>query len=163
MTIAKKTLDLIQSEIGKLSTAAVGIVDTFYPDSLTADIRLKNKSEVLLPKVPVAYPSSSAGSMLWSLAEGDLVLLIFTKWDVKKLLKDKEACEVNENLRFSVNNAVAIPGLFSQASDIPYQLQEGEIVIKTSSGSGMKFHGDGEIKIVAKSFEVLDMNEGYEL
>ena len=166
MTIAQKTLDLIQSEIGKLSTAAVGVVDTFYTETLTADIKLKNKIgkvEVLLPGVPIAYPSSSAGAMLWTLAEGDLVLLVFTKWDVKELLKDVDACDVNETLKFSVNNAVAIPGLFARANDPPYQLRENEIVIRHSSGAGIKFSGDGVVKIVAKDFNVQDMNLGAEL
>ncbi len=158
--IGPLTKSLIEKEIGKLWTATVAkVVSVDYEKNLCSVI-LSNTvagNEVTLKDLPIMYPSSTAGNMMMALSKGDLVLVIFGKWNIREQLAGNT---VNEQTTFSVNNGIVVPGVFSSP---PYILQENEIVIRHSSGAGIKFSGDGEVRIVAKKVDMLDMNQGYEL
>lgn len=155
--------DLIDKRIKKLWTATVAqVVSVDYANNLCT-VTLKSTvggNEVILEDLPIMYPSTTAGTLMMALSEGDLVMVLFGKYNIREQLASGDVTAVNEKATFSVNNGIVIPGVFSSP---PYVLQEDEIVIRHSSGAGIKFSGDGAVKIVAKELDVQDMNEGYEL
>jgi hypothetical protein len=53
------------------------------------------------------------------LKEGDLVLVLFSKYKLEEKLKNKQAVAVNELLKFNVNNAIVFGGVFTLADSIP--------------------------------------------
>lgn len=164
--IGTLTKNLIEKEIGKLWTATVAkVISVDYEKNLCSVI-IKNTvagNVVTLKDLPVMYPSTSAGTLMLAISKGDLVLVIFGKWNIREQLAGDDIGTVNEKTSFSINNGIVIPGIFSSSENLPYVLQENEIVIRHSSGAGIKFSGDGEIRIVAKKVDILDMNLGYEL
>ncbi|MBN2734710.1 MAG: hypothetical protein JXQ82_07640 [Methanomicrobiaceae archaeon] len=158
--IGTLTKSLIEKEIGKLWTATVAKVVSVDYEKNICSVTLKNTvagNEVTLQDLPIMYPSSAAGCLMMALSVDDLVLVIFGKWNVREQLAGDT---VNEQTIFSINNGIVIPGVFSSP---PYTLQENEIMIRHSSGAGMKISGDGDIRIVAKKVDMLDMSQGYEL
>jgi hypothetical protein len=164
--IGTLTKNLIEKEIGKLWTATVAKAVSVDYGKNFCSVTIKNTvggNEVTLRDLPVMYPSTSAGTLMTAISEGDLVLVIFGKWNIREQIAEDDIGAVNEETVFSVNNGIVIPGIFSQSGGPPYILQENEIVLRHSSGAGIKLSGDGEIKIVAKKLDICDMNEGYEL
>ncbi|WP_421908277.1 Gp138 family membrane-puncturing spike protein [Methanolacinia petrolearia] len=158
--------NLIEKEVGRLWTATVAkVVSVDYEKNLCS-VTIKNTvggNEVTLRDLPVMYPSTSAGTLMLAISEGDLVLVIFGKWNIREQIAGDGIDTVNEETIFSINNGIVIPGIFSQSEGVPYILQEKDIVLRHSSGAGIKLSGDGEIKIVAKKLDICDMSEGYKL
>ena len=164
--IGTLTKNLIEKEVGRLWTATVAkVVSVDYGKNLCS-VTIKNTvggNEVTLRDLPVMYSSTSAGTLMLAISEGDLVMVIFGKWNIREQIAGDGIDTVNEETIFSINNGIVIPGIFSRSEGVPYVLQENEIVLRHSSGAGIKMSGDGEIKIVAKKLDICDMNEGYEL
>lgn len=90
---------------------------------------LKNRvqgNKIELFDVPVACLRSGVGTIYVPLNVGDIVLVLFSKYELDEQLKDRQVVDVNQVLKFDLNNAVVLGGVFTQADGIP-SIQEDKI------------------------------------
>lgn len=67
-----------------------------------------------IPNVPVLWPSSSAFSVFGDLVKGDGVLLVFAESAIGSWMKSSVDVAAEDETRFSLQDAVAIAGLWSK-------------------------------------------------
>lgn len=121
----------IEAKLNRLNTVSLGIITQVDNSKLRCNVKLKHKiqgSEIELFDVPIACLKSSVGTIYIPLQEGDIVLVLFSKYELEEQLKDKQAVAVNELLKFNINNAIVLGGVFTLADSIP-SLQENKINI----------------------------------
>ncbi|ADB58529.1 hypothetical protein [Archaeoglobus profundus] len=140
---------LIDVKLDNINTVALGIITQVDLKKLRCNVKLKHKiqgNEIELFDVPIACLKSSAGTIVISPAEGDIVLVLFSKYELVEQLKNKEAVDVNELLKFNLNNAIVFGGLFTLVDSIP-TIGKDELLIEHKSGNYIKFQQDGKITI----------------
>jgi hypothetical protein len=78
-----------------------------------ADGERKTEKLPIIPGVPVQFPGGgvSGVDMSWSLAPGDLVLLMFCHASLDKWLEVGGEVDPGDDRRFNLSDAVAIPGI----------------------------------------------------
>jgi len=140
---------LIDVKLDNINTVALGIITQVDLKKLRCNVKLKHKiqgNEIELFDVPFAFPKFNDCSVIIAPKEGDVVLVIFSKYELEEQLKNREPVDVNELLRFNINNAIIIAGVYTQVDSIP-SLQQDEILILHKSGNYIKFQQDGKIVI----------------
>ncbi len=106
----------IEMRLLDVHTALIGRVQTYYPDTQTADIepvlkrtlkaidgQIKQESLPLLIDVPIIFPSAGGFFVSFPVKPGDFVQIIFNEVNI-----DSEI----DLSRFSLDGAVAIPGVY---------------------------------------------------
>lgn len=112
------------SRMEDVHTCIPGIIDRYdghgkRTASVKPTVRLKalNNEDVELPvisNVPVMFPSSQAFNLLFPLAKGDGVLLLFSEAGIGNYLAGSgQVVNADDRTRFSLTDAVAIPGLWT--------------------------------------------------
>lgn len=83
-------------------------------------VSLKTSKEVsiiyqAIENVPVMFPSGSIFSLRWDVARGDGCLILFSESGIGNYLNSSENIQVesDDSTRFSMTDAICIPGLFS--------------------------------------------------
>ncbi|AIY89883.1 Gp138 family membrane-puncturing spike protein [Geoglobus acetivorans] len=117
-----KLLRLIDAKLDNINTVALGIVTQVDNSRLRCNVKLKHKiqgNEIELFDVPIACLRSSVGTIYVPLREGDVVLVLFSKYELEEQLKNRDTVAVNELLRFNINDALVFGGLFTLADSIP--------------------------------------------
>ena len=140
---------LIDIKLDNLNTVALGIVTQVDLSKLRCNVKLKHKvqgNEIELFDVPISCLKSSAGTILVSPTEGDVVLVLFSKYELEEQLKNKDVVDVNELLKFNLNNAIVVAGVYTGVDTIP-AIGKDEILIEHKSGNYIKFTQDGRIII----------------
>lgn len=103
-------------------TALPGIIDKYDPSSRKASVKpmlqSKNIDETATPlpiisNVPVVWPGNSLGSLSFPLTRGDGVLILFSERSLDEWLSSGKDVAPDDDRMFSLNDAIAIPGLFS--------------------------------------------------
>jgi len=159
-----KLTELIEKGISKrldsIYTAIPAIVTKIDLSTMKCDIqpkmKLKNPANntfeelPIIQDVPIAYPKTADSVLLMPPEVGDVVLVLFSKYALETLLKDKNTADVNDIRRFSINDAIIIAGLFTSVDSIP-NMNEGEIMLYHKSGAYIKFDAQGNLTIVAKT------------
>lgn len=150
--IGEKIIRLIEDRLGDINTVALGIITHVNLTEMRCNVKLKHKiqgQEIELFDVPVAPQSFAGSSIIIAPAEGDVVLIIFSKYELEEQLKNRDVVAVNELLRFNINNAIIVAGLYTSVDSIP-QIGKDEIIIQHKSGAYIKFYQDGSLEIKAK-------------
>jgi len=107
-----------------LHTCIPGKILTFDESTRIAKVEpmvsLKTSKEVnvsypAIENVPVMYPSGSNFSLRWDILPGDGCLILFSESAIGNFLNSTENIQVtsDDSTRFSLTDAVCIPGLFS--------------------------------------------------
>jgi len=112
----------IEMKVSRINTIALGIITQVDHSKLRCNVKLKHKirgREIELFDVPVACLKSSVGTIYIPLQEGDIVLVLFSKYELEEQLKNKQTVAVNELLKFNINNAIVFAGVFTLAESIP--------------------------------------------
>lgn len=75
----------------------------------------RNKTITIQPisNVPVIFPSSGKFNMLFPLEKGDGVMLLFSEAAIGEYLAGSGVQDADNNVRFSLTDCIAIPGLWS--------------------------------------------------
>lgn len=89
--------------------------------------------------VPVAFPSTAAGSLLFPLAKGDGVLILFSEVGIGRFLSAKAGAisDPGTTGRHALSDAIAIPGLWSVPT-VPQQAKDvaaDSTVLYSASGA----------------------------
>lgn len=153
--LKKKIQEIIENQTNGLWTAAIGVVTK--AGTRTVDVQVKNKimvegSEEAFPvirDVPVLFPHAGNLSVVSPLAVNDVVLLIFTKYNLQGLLDSSSTLLSRDSRQFSLNDVIVIPGFFLSSDALP-EVGEGEGIVYHKSGSFVKFTND-EVDISHKS------------
>ena len=130
MTMESAMIAFFEHQMRKVYTAIPAVIIAVRSDEkqsvdvkplinqVFADLEDDTEHPVLL-HVPLIYPSSSTSAVTFPVHPGDTVMLVFsqTGTDVFKS-GDGTAQPPSDNRRFSIRDAVAIPGLFPFGSAI---------------------------------------------
>ena len=130
MTMESAMIAFFEHQMRKVYTAIPAVIIAVRSDEkqsvdvkplinqVFADLEDETEHPVLL-HVPLIYPSSSTSAVTFPVHPGDTVMLIFSQasMDVFKS-GDGTAQPPSDNRRFSIRDAVAIPGLFPFGSTI---------------------------------------------
>lgn len=108
-----------------LWTALPGRVERYDATTRTADVlpvvrqplggwdetQIEHEELPVLPAVPVVFPAGGGTSIVWSLAPGDHVLLVFSTLDPGAWLRSGEVSDAGLTRRHSLSGGFALPGL----------------------------------------------------
>ena len=144
-----KISKLIDVKLDNINTVALGIITSVDLTKFRCNVKLKHKiqgQEIELFDVPIALPKFNDCVIAIAPKEGDVVLVVFSKYELEEQLKNREPVDVNELLRFNINNAIIIAGVYTQVDSIP-SISQDEILILHKSGNYIKFQQDGKIII----------------
>lgn len=144
-------LKLVDSKLDELNTVALGIITQVDLQKLRCNVKLKHKiqgNEIELFDVPVAVPKFHDSSLIFAPKEGDIVLVIFSKYEIQEQLDSHAVVDVNELLKFNLNNAIVIAGIYTAVDEVPTIDQE-EILLWHKTGAYIKFRQDGSLEIKA--------------
>jgi hypothetical protein len=106
----------------KLHTAIPAIVSKYNPDGPTVEAKpiipkKFNDGTTLnykpIVEVPVVFPRTNRFHLSFPLEEGDGVLLIFSERSIEAWLKSGKEQDPSNNTKYSLTDAIAIPGLFA--------------------------------------------------
>lgn len=113
---------LFWSEMGKIHTAIPGQVESYDEKKVRVEVkpmvgrRYVDEGPKEFPRiasVPVVFPRSGDAHITFPLNRGDGVLLIFTERSLEEWLSSGNSSIPNNTRKFSLTDAVAIPGLFA--------------------------------------------------
>lgn len=93
-----------------------------------------------LVKVPIIFPRTKTSGIVFPISRGDGVLLLFTERAIERWKSTGSASEPGDPRRFDLSDAVAIPGLFSEAQDA-----------LSSSDSALEIHNSGQTITIKKN------------
>lgn len=144
-----KIKKLIDVKLDNINTVALGIITQVDLSKMRCNVKLKHKiqgQEIELFDVPIAFLKFNDCSIIIAPKEGDVVLVVFSKYELEEQLKNKDAVDVNELLKFNLNNAIIFCGLFTLVDSIP-SIGKDEILIQHKSKNYIKFQQDGKIII----------------
>jgi len=150
MNIVNKIKKLITEKLDEVNTFDLGKVTAIDNLKLRYNVKLKHKiagKEIELFNVPLAPFYFNAGMVLISLDIDDVVGIAFSKHELKQQLKNNDITDVNEILKFDINNAIIVSGTFTDVDEIPDEFEDGSILIKHKSGNYIKFDPTGDIEI----------------
>lgn len=152
MDVVNKIKKLVSEKLNEVNTFDIGKITAIDNSKLRYNVKLKHKiagNEIELFNVPLAPLKFNAGMVLISLDLDDIVGIAYSKHELKQQLKNKDIVDVNEILKFDINNAIIISGAFTDVDEIPSEFEDGAILIKHKAGNYIKFKpatGDIEIK-----------------
>jgi len=116
---------IIESYMLKIHTCIPGKIESYNPTIKQASvkplIKLKVNNEVLgypvIDNVPVIFQGTKDAVITFPIAAGDGCLILFSEQDMENFLSSTgNEVEPGDNRRYSVNDAICIPGLFPFAS-----------------------------------------------
>jgi hypothetical protein len=151
MTV-EKLIRLIDSKLEEINTVSFGIVTQVDLSKMRCNVKLKHRihgNEIELFDVPLAVQKFSDSALIIAPKEGDIVLVLFSKYELEEQIKNREIVDVNELLKFNLNHACVIAGIFTAVDSLP-SMNEDEILIWHKSGAYIKFKQDGSLEIKAK-------------
>jgi hypothetical protein len=112
----------ISSFLGGIHTAFPGNIESYEESSCKASIqpliarKFDDESTLqfpLIPDVPIVWPRTKLGSISFPLSRGDGVLVICSERSLDEWLAKGSVVAPEDKRRFSLIDAIAIPGLFS--------------------------------------------------
>ena len=112
---------IIESYMLKIHTCIPGKIESYNPTIKQASvkplIKLKVNNEVLgypvIDNVPVIFQGTKDAVITFPIAAGDGCLILFSEQDMENFLSSTgNEVEPGDNRRYSVNDAICIPGLF---------------------------------------------------
>ncbi len=124
-----KIKKLIDVKLDNINTVALGVITQVDLTKMRCNVKLKHKiqnNEIELFNVPIACLKTSAGLIFVPPSEGDVVLVLFSKYELEEQLKNKSTVDVNELLKFNINDAIVFGGVFTLADSVP-ELQHDKI------------------------------------
>ena len=174
----EKIKKLIDVKLDNINTVALGIITQVDLSKMRCNVKLKHKiqgQEIELFDVPIALPKFNDCVIAIAPKEGDVVLVVFSKYELEEQLKNREPVDVNELLRFNINNAIIIAGVYTQVDSIPslqqdeililhksgheIKLNPDEVIIKHSSGTQVKIDNNGNAKLENSNGDYIQLEE----
>lgn len=147
---------------GKMHTAIPGIVSKY--DSTKPSVEVQpvvkkvyyNNQEVSFPvivSVPVVFPRTNRFHLSFPIEQGDMVLIVFSERSIEEFLQTNKESTPTNTRKFSLTDAIAIPGLFGFNKGS--RIEDGskmEIIFDSTKivSDGTKFQITGDIEVTGK-------------
>jgi len=157
---------LISQRLEAMWTAIPAIVTKVNLVTMRCDVQPKMKLEnpqteeledlPIIQDVPISFPKSAGSVLLMPPETGDVVLVLFSKYALDNLLKDRQTADHDDVRRFSIDDAIVIAGMYSSIGIIP-QLGTGDVLLQHKSGAYWKFDALGNFIVYAKSINFNQM------
>lgn len=117
--------DMIGNEIDKVNTSIPGVIQSYDAGSNRAVVVPTGKRMFpdgrkldypAIYDVPIVFPTAMGGScgVTFPIKSGDACLVLFSQENMQAFLGGQEV--EDDNKRFQLNDAIAIPGLYSNAT-----------------------------------------------
>lgn len=138
-----------------IHTSVPGIVESYDEDTRTAvvlpAINFKiPRGPVLkhtpISNVPVMFPSSQGFQLTFKIQAGDGVILIFSESSMGNWMNGGGQVDPEDSTRFSMHDAIAIPGLWS-VSKVPKLPVAEDFLLASATGVQVGGHKDGTIAL----------------
>lgn len=126
-TLAQLLKHAVENRLLDVHTALIAKVERYDVETQQVDVSpvLKRSSESMagewvseqlpmLCDVPVLFPRAGGFFISFPIQPGDFVQLIFNETDIETWFEDREPT-ISHNQRFTLQGAVAIPGIFPKA------------------------------------------------
>lgn len=155
MGMAASLDSYIESALLGIHTSLPAEVVEYNAGSHTARVKpsvamlMSNGVKIELPElveVPVVFPSASSFDLEFPLKKGDGVLLVFSESDISEWKAGKKEANAASPSRFSLDSAVAIPGLFAKPSSGTARLVIDENGVVTFTAKKIVFDGQVVVK-----------------
>lgn len=159
--IAQALSALIDGKIARLNTLDPAVVTGVDRDAWTVNVRLKHRrhgQEITLNAVPVAPQRFGAGALWIAPAVGDIVLVAYSRYDLKKQLKNGDIVDVNEEIAFHPAHALVIAGLVPRTATVP-AVPAGGILLQHQSGAGIEIDAAGNMILRAAHISLRSIDE----
>lgn len=159
MSIAQTITRVIRANLDRVNTLDLGIITRVDLENWTASVRLKHRRqgrEIELLGVPIAPQRYGAGALWIAPAVGDVVLVAYTRYDLREQLKNRNIVDVNEQITCHPAHALVIAGPVPQTDPVP-AVPEGGVLLQHKSGAAIEIDAEGNMTIRAKhiSFQEL--------
>lgn len=152
-SLAKLIKQAIENRLLDVHTALIGRVESYDASTQLVDVApvLKkaipkqngiwtNETLPLLCDVPVLFPRAGEFFLSLPLTPGDLVQIIFNEVSLKEWIDDK-AYDTLYNQRFTLQGAIAIPGVYPSNKRL-YKSHKSNLVL--GKDKGVQIHIDGD-------------------
>lgn len=143
--------NFVQNRMKQIDTVTIGIIQTFYPETQTADILpaikrwaqtekadtvvFKAESQPVLTGVPVSFPSGGGWTMTFPVSAGDECILLAVQRDSSNWRTSGGEVEAESPRRsHSFKDAIAIVGINSEATALS-SFNSSEPELRNESGS----------------------------
>jgi hypothetical protein len=152
----------INAQLSSVFTALPGEIISFDGNKKICSVqplikkKYKNGDVVNLPlldEVPVLYPQTSKCIISFPLTKGDQVLLIFAQRSLDEWKNKQGIVENADNRKFDINDAIAIPGLYSKNTGLEVDL---EALLIQNATLKLKIFEDGKLQIENSSSELIN-------
>lgn len=159
--------DLIQSEISQIHSAMPGIITEVDPNETdvsvqpTVQVPRSGGSQTLpiIHNVPFVCPQTSDTGMRWRPKVGNTVLLIISELDIDAWMDgDGGVVPTASGQRFSLSDAIAIPGLLPISKQVPIS-ENVELEMRTPK-TQITINTDGSVTIGGSEAKKL-INEAF--
>lgn len=148
---------LISRRLEAMWTCIPAIVDSVNLTNYTCSIRPKVKLDgaelPIIPDVPILAMKGGSSVILMPVAAGDIVLALFSKYALTELLKDQNPANHKDVRRFSIDDAMVLPGLFTGVDSVP-SIAADEMLLYHKSGAYIKFLSNGDLKVRTNDFDI---------
>lgn len=146
---------MISRQLDTLWTCVPAIIISVDYTHHTCSIRPKAKSSQselpILEDVPIAVMAMGDGSMIiTALKKGDVVLVLFSKYALTELMKDRNTAIPDVPRAFDINDAIVVAGLFMTIDKVP-AYSSGDLLIHHKSGAHIKIDALGNIEIKGRT------------
>jgi len=166
--IGQRIRDMIQYRLQSLWTAVPGIIVDINHTTLRCQVKVKLTMEFdngeirktpIIADVPIAFQKGKDAVVIPDYAVGDVVLLVFSRYALDKLLIDKDIRDPVFKRQFTIDDAIIVGGFFTEDDTIPQKDEERDFTIlrKTDNGISqiiLKENGDIVIKIASGNLQI---------
>ena len=145
-------------ELANLHTALPGRVEAYDPQTRLAKVKpllrrmYEGESQAVdlpvISNVPVLHPRTANAQVSLPVAAGDCVLLIFCERSIDRWLELGGTVDPQDAAMHSLNEAIAIPGLYPKGQPLALNGSEGSLEVGNGS-SFIEIERDGAVSIRA--------------
>lgn len=158
MQLAEVIEEFWDSRLEEIHTAFAAVVQSYsgHTTRLVTVIPVTNHMlingrilhAIPIADIPVMFPSSQAGSFVFPLKKGDIVMVIVNETALGNWLAGKGLiCDPEHSGRFSKGDGVAIPGLWPSLSQVKPKVSVPDSSAEMKfNGASVEFKKDGSLK-----------------
>lgn len=166
-TLTRVISDAIESVLSDIHTCLPGKIESF--DSTTGLARVvpllkrkyvKETAAINLPVisgVPVVFPRAGSAWIRLPIAAGDYVLLVFAERSIDKWIEKGGSVDPEDPAKFSLNDAVAIPGIYPKPDAM--EANGADTSLEIANGSAfVEIKADGTVEVTATKIVLKSTN-----
>ena len=153
-------LDSIQKKIDRIQTITIGVIESYDPDNLRADVRLNWKKTATAPIIthcPVMVTNAGGLVIIPPYERGNMVMVGMTREEAETLAQDGEAREAKAT-KHRLENACVLGGIFSNVENVEMDGSSDAWRLGTTNGAVILEIDSNTVRIVSGNVELGEGN-----